>query len=119
MKKFIVETSTETVLNIIIVDPDNLPVLPSGQEYRDEAGGNGQHWNGTEWVHTIERITREERDRRDNKLRKYVDPYTTNQLVWNDLSAVEKAALAAYRRGLLDIPQQEGFPRTHTWPTKP
>ena len=119
MKKFIIETATETVLNIIMVDPNNLPVLPSGQEYRDEAGGKGQHWNGAEWVHSDERLAREERDSRDNILVKYVDPLTTNTLRWNDLSSEEQTALSAYRQALLDVPQQEGFPHTHTFPEEP
>ncbi len=28
-------------------------------------------------------------------------------------------AMAAYRQALRDVPQQEGFPQTITWPTKP
>ena len=119
MKKFIVDTATETVLNVIMVDPNNLPALPSGQEFRDEAGNKGQHWDGTAWVHSVERLEREERDRRNNKLVKYVDPVTTNMLRWNGLSPAEQADLGAYRQGLLDVPQQAGFPKTHTWPNKP
>jgi hypothetical protein len=118
MKKFIVETATQTVLNVIMVDPNNIPVLPSGQEYRDEAGNKGQHWNGTEWVYPTERLERMERDRRDNKLVKYVDPIATNTLKWNALSPTEQAAWATYRQALLDVPQQTGFPQTVVWPTK-
>jgi hypothetical protein len=32
---------------------------------------------------------------------------------------VDKAAWAAYRQALRDIPQQAGFPTTITWPVKP
>ena len=32
---------------------------------------------------------------------------------------VDKAAWAAYRQALRDIPQQIGFPTTITWPVKP
>jgi hypothetical protein len=119
MKKFIVETATETVLNIVLVDPNNLPVLPSGQEYRDEAGGKGQHWNGTEWVYPTERLELKERDRRNNKLVKYVDPIASNALRWAGLSSTEQAEWSTYRQALLDVPQQVGFPHTVTWPTKP
>jgi len=28
-------------------------------------------------------------------------------------------AMTAYRQALRDVPQQEGFPQTITWPTKP
>ena len=34
-------------------------------------------------------------------------------------AAVDQAAWAAYRQALRDIPQQEGFPTTVTWPVKP
>lgn len=119
MKKFIIDTATETVINVIMVDPNNLPVLPAGQEYRDEGGGKGQYWDGTAWVHPTESLERQERDRRNNKLRKYVDHISTNMLRWNALSPSEQAALAKYRQELLDVPQQAGFPRELTWPNKP
>jgi len=32
---------------------------------------------------------------------------------------VDQAAWAAYRQALRDIPQQEGFPYSITWPVKP
>jgi hypothetical protein len=34
-------------------------------------------------------------------------------------SPVDKAAWAAYRQVLRDIPAQEGFPKTVNWPSKP
>lgn len=119
MKKFIVETATQTVLNVIMVDPNNIPVLPSKQEYRDEAGNTGQHWNGTEWVYPVEIIEQEERDRRNNKLAKYVDDLAGNSLRWAALSPTEQAAWSTYRQALLDVPQQSGFPNDITWPTEP
>ena len=35
----------------------------------------------------------------------------------SDVSMTE--AMTAYRQALRDVPQQEGFPQTITWPTKP
>lgn len=119
MIKYIIDTATETTLNKILVDPDNLPSLPTGQEYRDSGGKKGQSWNGSEWVYPTERLESEERARRDNKLVKYVDPIATNNLRWNALSSEAQAAWTAYRQALLDVPQQPGFPSTVTWPTKP
>ena len=119
MKKFILDKATGVVLNVIMVDPNNMPVLPSGQEYRDEAGGKGQHWNGAEWVHSNERLAQDERSRRDNKLVKYVDPIASNALRWATLSADQQGAWTVYRQALLDVPQQETFPSEVTWPVAP
>lgn len=59
------------------------------------------------------------REKRDMLLVTEVDPIVMNALRWGDLSPTEQAALAAYRQDLLDVPQQAGFPKTHTWPNKP
>lgn len=119
MIKYIIDTATETTLNKILVDPDNLPPLPTGQEYRDSGGNKGQSWNGSEWVYPTERLESDERARRDNKLVKYVDPIATNNLRWNALSSEAQAAWTAYRQALLDVPQQDGFPHDVTWPVAP
>ena len=59
------------------------------------------------------------RDTRDQKLKHEVDPVVSNPLRWADLSAQEQADVSAYRLALLDVPQQQGFPHTISWPTKP
>lgn len=64
-------------------------------------------------------IARVERAARNYKLETEVDPIASNVLRWGTLSADEQATLATYRQALLDVPQQAGFPKTHTWPNKP
>lgn len=59
------------------------------------------------------------RDLRDRILSREVDPIVTNSLRWNDLSEAVQAEYAAYRRALLDITDQAGFPYNVIWPTKP
>lgn len=59
------------------------------------------------------------RYQRDMKLSTEVDPLVMNSLRWNDLSSVEQQAVSEYRRALLDLPQQSGFPHDITWPDKP
>lgn len=59
------------------------------------------------------------RSHRDYLLATEVDPIVSNPLRWADLSAEQQAAWAAYRRALLDITSQPGFPHSVTWPTKP
>lgn len=65
------------------------------------------------------RVATFERDTRDLKLVLEVDPIVSNPLRWGDLSEQEQTEVSAYRTALLDVPQQQGFPYTISWPTKP
>jgi hypothetical protein len=56
---------------------------------------------------------------RDTILTNVVDPLVSNPLRWADLTAETQAAWTAYRRALLDVTQQEGFPTAVIWPTQP
>ena len=56
---------------------------------------------------------------RDYLLATEVDPIVSNPLRWADLSAEQQQAWAAYRRALLDITAQAGFPHDVVWPSKP
>tara|TARA_R110000744_G_scaffold122129_2_gene227061 strand:+ start:492 stop:902 length:411 start_codon:yes stop_codon:yes gene_type:complete len=60
---------------------------------------------------------RSNRSLRNTLLETEVDPIVGNALRWSALSSEEQAALGVYRQALLDVPQQAGFPNTHTWPT--
>jgi len=64
-------------------------------------------------------LAQAEREERNRKLETEVDPIASNVLRWGALSPAEQADLANYRQSLLDVPQQAGFPRGLTWPTKP
>jgi hypothetical protein len=59
------------------------------------------------------------RAQRDGLLVSDVDPIVSNPLRWADLSAEKQGQWATYRRALLDITAQAGFPHSVTWPTKP
>lgn len=59
------------------------------------------------------------RAQRDNILATVVDPLVSNPLRWSDLTADQQQAWADYRRALLDVPQQAGFPQNVSWPVKP
>ena len=61
----------------------------------------------------------EARTIRTNLLAQYVDPFVMNPLRWADLTAEQQEEVAAYRRGLLNITDQEGFPLNVIWPTLP
>lgn len=57
------------------------------------------------------------RAKRDFLLSEYIDKI--NAVRWAALSASQKTAATAFRSALLDVPQQEGFPRSITWPEIP
>ena len=69
-----------------------------------------------------EKDTREslwQRTIRNERLIEEVDPIVTNPLRWAELSSDKQTAWTKYRTDLLNVPQQSGFPWTHTFPTKP
>ena len=71
---------------------------------------------------TEEEIALEEavavRNLRNLKLLHHVDPIVSNPLRWGEMSEEEKQKVQSYRKLLLDIPQQEGFPYKINWPEK-
>ncbi|WP_072669511.1 phage tail assembly chaperone [Vibrio injensis] len=58
------------------------------------------------------------RSLRDMKL-KELDQFVMNPLRWGELLDDERQALAVYRRDLLDVTDQEGFPLEIELPTEP
>jgi hypothetical protein len=59
------------------------------------------------------------RTQRNSLLTMRVDPIVMNALRWADLTAEQQEEVASYRRALLDITDQAGFPLEVTWPTLP
>jgi len=59
------------------------------------------------------------RSDRDYKLLTEVDPLVSNPLRWAELTSDKQTEWSQYRTGLLNVPQQSGFPNTITWPVKP
>ena len=60
----------------------------------------------------------EVRRNRDILLQNDVDPYVMNFMRWDEQSEDKQNKIKNYRQKLLDVPQQEGFPNSITWPTK-
>lgn len=61
----------------------------------------------------------EVRAERNFKLKTEVDPIVTNHLRWAEFTAEQQQSWVDYRRALLDITDQPGFPHNVIWPTKP
>ena len=59
------------------------------------------------------------RAERDMKLATEVDPIAGNALRWADLSTEQQQAWSVYRKALLDVPEQSGFPDNVVWPVSP
>lgn len=59
------------------------------------------------------------RSQRNHILATVVDPLVSNPLRWGDLTAEKQQAWANYRRALLDVPEQLGFPQNAIWPVAP
>lgn len=57
------------------------------------------------------------RTQRDWLLTKEVD--SLNPIRWAGLTEEQQTAYTDYRQDLLDVPQQDGFPFSVDWPTKP
>ena len=64
-------------------------------------------------------LANEVRGKRDAILSSKVDKIVSNPLRWDDMSAGEQAQWKLYRRALLDITAQSGFPNAVTWPVSP
>jgi len=50
MKLFLINDATDAVVNVVKVDPDNLPVAPNGFRYEENAGNIGDVLIDGEWV---------------------------------------------------------------------
>lgn len=59
------------------------------------------------------------RIQRDMLLETEVDPIVSNPLRWADMTTEQQNAWSQYRTDLLNITDQDGFPHSVTWPTKP
>lgn len=70
-------------------------------------------------VFTDEELARGARTHREAILMREVDPIVSNALRWAGMTEAERQAIQDYRQALLDVPQQEGFPRNINWPVKP
>ena len=66
-----------------------------------------------------ERVSLMARAIRNSKLIDEVDPILSNTIRFSELSVEKQDEWKAYRKALLDISLQEGFPHEIVWPTKP
>lgn len=105
------------VVNVIDVDPDNVPDWCADWPEVIEAG-IGWTYDGHSFSEPPESPVDLEKLAAQTRMQR-------NQLLtdsdWTQMpdAPVDQAAWATYRQALRDIPQQAGFPTDITWPTKP
>ena len=121
----LLEIINDEVVNVIEVDPDNVPDWCADWETLDESDndcdvGSEKQPDGS-WLRPQKNpkvMTERVRKHRDNLLVE-LDAVAGNPLRWAAMAAEEQTEWSTYRHALLNVPQQEGFPLSVTWPTKP
>lgn len=104
--------------------PDHVyAAFPSGWVEITERPNEFYDWVNSSWVLNEEReaadMALNARKERDFLLKKNVDKIASNALRWEELTDSKRAQWAQYRLDLLNVPQQEGFPRSIDWPILP
>lgn len=110
------------VVNVLEIDPDNIPDWCASWPNITGMVTIGWSYDGVSFAEPepdLKKLAEDVRKERDTILANVVDPLVSNPLRWADLTAEKQAEWAAYRRALLDVPQQEGFPADITWPPQP
>lgn len=117
------------VENIIVLREEdfyNFVPYKSGIELAPRHDGEiGWRWSIgiNDWIRptpaptSTDALAQRARIRRNNLLKKHVDYY--NPLRWADLSPEQQSLVSDYRRALLDITDQPGFPLNIQWPQPP
>jgi hypothetical protein len=110
------------VVNIIIVDPNSVPEWCADWPNTNADVSIGHLWDGSSFSPPpvdIDAVAAEVRKQRTSLLETVVDPLAGNILRWQELQPTKQNELIAYRRLLLDIPSQAGFPLSVEWPVQP
>ena len=114
--------------DLSMFNPDGFTVLQSDDATEGDHEPDGHPlkswtWDGstmTKPTGTEDNILAfDARERRNELLGTQVDPIVCNGLRWDALTEDQRIEWAQYSQGLLDVPQQDGFPQSITWPTKP
>lgn len=97
---------------------------PEGTKEVPLKPGKGYEYNGSSWVAPSDEWlaqdkANEVRSKRDMFLATKVDPVVSNPLRWSDLTVEKQQEMSDYRKALLSIPEQAGFPFNVVWPKEP
>jgi hypothetical protein len=101
-----------------LLDPEDTDMTVNNDDLLDNMAAKGDVTPLNEEEYT-EFVSNEVRTIRTLALENIVDPLVTNPLRWAELTAEKQAEWTQFRRDLLDVTEQEGFPHEVVWPTKP
>jgi hypothetical protein len=110
------------VVNILEVNPNEIPDWCADWPDAEAETGIGHTWDGSAFrspAIDVENVAFAVRRQRDDLLQSVVDPIAGNVLRWEELHSEKKIEFIAYRRALLDVTSQSGFPLSVEWPTQP
>jgi hypothetical protein len=120
IKYCIINKNTRECVDIQYVD--NIEDIIISEDFEiinekdSEIGELGLFHNSQQWM-SLEEWGEYNRATRNALLQFIVDKI--NPIRWESMNQQEKDTWIAYRQALLDIPQQEDFPRTIIWPVEP
>jgi hypothetical protein len=120
MKK--AEVRDGVVVNIIEIDPSSVPEWCADWPDAEADTGIGHEWNGSSFRRpsvSIDDVAADVRKQRNDLLALHVDPVAGNILRWQDLHPLKQLEVIEYRRSLLNVTDQAGFPLSVEWPTQP
>jgi hypothetical protein len=127
MRVCILNSETKEIENIIILDTlEGFVPYKEGIELAPRHDGEfGWSWDeeNNDWAKPSEpELSYEEkaqfiRDKRQGLFRRYVDIMSGPR--WDVMSEEQKQVYMNYRQALLDVTDQETFPESVVWPTKP
>lgn len=125
MRICILNSETKVCENVIDVDQESsfVPYKQGIEVAPDHTGEIGWVWESNKWVDPNAPqlddniLAQKARHKRNNLLKQSVD--RINPLRWETYTEQEKAQWTTYRKALLDIPEQSGFPRNIVWPLSP
>lgn len=103
------------------IDIASFWVVDGALSFRGGPPSDVHVWNGEEWVVDESMLSTQlessVRSTRNRLLKMHID--SMNPMRWFELTEEQKQAWSIYRQALLDVPQQDGFPRNVVWPSKP
>ena len=74
--------------------------------------------NNKRFEETKEKLALQVRQNRDLRLENHVDPFVMNFMRWDKQPEDKQNKIKEYRKKLLDVPQQKGFPYIIDWPER-
>lgn len=95
------EFNSTELYEVLDADPNTLPYIPPSEE------------------HLFELASFDIRTKRKQIMAKEVDPIISNHIRWSGLKPERQQEWLDYRKALLDITDQAGFPFDVVWPERP